>query len=293
MGQTVYGDLLFLINFSMDFLVLFITSRLLSVKLRPLRAALAAAIGGVYGVGALFLDVSRLVVGVCDVGVAFLICAVAFWHRGERLGLFLWRGAVFFGVSLLLGGIMSGFFAILGRMELLAPDVDGEDDISVWLFALLAAAGSAAALVGGRRLRTLSQSKRVKITINVDGKCVTLTAMTDTGNMLYDPLGGRAVVICELDAVEEIFEHQLVSFWRDGDISGVTALDAKFSSCLRFIPAKGALSGKVSMLCAVAPDSFSVCTESDEHECDVLIAPVPFALSAGESRAIIPPGLIQ
>lgn len=293
MGQTVYGDLLFLINFSMDFLVLFITSKFLSVKLRPLRAAIAAAIGGAYGVLALFLDMDRAPLLLCDVALAIIIPTVAFWHKGARIKDILWRGAMFFGVSLLLGGIMSGLFALLGKVELDAPNADGEDEMSVWLFALLAAAGSAAALVGGRRLNRLSQSRTAEITITVGGKSKTLTAMTDSGNMLYDPLGGRAVVICELDAVEELFDSELVGFWRKGDISAVQALPKRYSASLRFIPAKGALERKVSMLCAVAPDSFFISCESGEGESDVLVAPVAFALSAGESRAIIPPGLIQ
>jgi hypothetical protein len=61
---------------------------------------------------------------------------------------------------------------------------------------------------------------------------------------------------------------------------------------LRYVPAKGATGAKCSMLTAIAPDVFKVIGEGGAVDADVLVAPVPTKLSAGESRALLPPGII-
>ena len=77
MQQIVYGDLFFLINFSMDFLCLFLVAKLLSRPLSTLRLSLASALGGVYSVGALFLPEGLLGI-ILDLVCCIGICLIAF-----------------------------------------------------------------------------------------------------------------------------------------------------------------------------------------------------------------------
>lgn len=293
MGVTVYADLLFLINFSMDFLVFFITSKLCSQKLMPGRIALAAAIGGAYGVLALFIAGGGVFAFVCELCALFLICFIAFWRRGMSLWHFISSVFIFFTVSLLLGGVMTAAYSFVNRLELFGGEHCEGDDISVWLFALLSAAGSAAALVGGRSLRRIKSAVRVNTVIGMGDRRVRLLALEDTGNMLHDPIGGRVVVICELEAVAELFDEELVEYFRSNNISAATSLDERYSSQLRFVPAKGAISEKLTILSAIAPTVFYIESGGEKIECEVLIAPVGFPISAGECRALIPSGLIH
>ncbi len=292
-GQTVYADILFLINFSMDFLVFYICARLSGRRLRAFRSALAASIGGIYGVCALFMPGESLIAPICDVAVMVAICAVAFYSKSESVRSFLGRCALFAGISAILGGIMSAMYSMLNRSGLSSLEGGDGDDISIWLFALLAAAGGAAAFAGGRRAKRIAVSKQSDVEITFCGKSVLLRAMTDTGNMLTDPLGGRAVAICELDAVAPIFPPELVDFWRRGDVSTASRLSPENAARLRFIPAKGALASKCSLLCAIVPESVSISARGGKRDADLLVAPVPYKLSAGESRVLLPPGLTE
>ncbi|MBQ8404697.1 MAG: sigma-E processing peptidase SpoIIGA, partial [Clostridia bacterium] len=52
MTEYIYGDVLFIINFSMDFIALFICGKIMHFRMNPWRMALAATLGGVYGVAA-------------------------------------------------------------------------------------------------------------------------------------------------------------------------------------------------------------------------------------------------
>ena len=79
--------------------------------------------------------------------------------------------------------------------------------------------------------------------------------------------------------------------WKNGNFS----LDVpdKYLKRLRFIPSRGALSGRSSLLAAIEPDAVTVINAKGKIEADVLIAPVPYNLSAGESRALLPPGFVE
>lgn len=292
MGQTVYADVLFLINFSMDFLVFYICARLSRRRLNPIRSALAAAIGGAYGVAALFLPEDGILTILCDLLSLLVICMTAFYSRRERFRDLIGRCALFAGVSAILGGIMTALYSALNRSGLAVLEGETGDDISVWIFALLAAAGGAAAFAGGKRMRRLASAKQSDIIISFDSNTVKVRAMTDTGNLLSDPLSGRGVALCELEAVRSIFPPELVEFWHSGDISASMSLPEEYASRLRFIPAKGALGGKTSLLVAISPDSLTVMSDNSNIDADILIAPVPQKLSAGESRALLPPGII-
>lgn len=292
MGQTVYADVLFLINFSMDFLVFYICARLSGKRLFVVRSVIAAAVGGIYGIVSLFLPEEGLIPLICDVLSMLLICAIAFYKKLDRIRDFLGRCALFAGISAILGGVMTAIYTMLNRSGLAALEGDSGDDISIWLFALLAAAGGAAAFVGGRRMRRLSVTKQAEIEITFDSKTARVRGMTDTGNLLTDPLSGRSVAICELEAVRDIIPDELSVFLKSGNAFS-SAIPAEYASRLRFIPAKGAIASKTSLLCAVLPDSVHVICEGKRSETDVLIAPVVYKLSAGESRALLPPGIIQ
>lgn len=291
-GQTVYADVLFLINFSMDFLVLYICAKLTRRRLDSIRFALAAAIGGAYGVATLFLPQNGITPLICDVLSLAAICAAAFLSNEDRFRDFLGRCALFAGTSAILGGIMSALYSILNRSGLAKLEADGGDDISVWIFALLAALGGAAAVAGGKRMRRIAAAKQSSVEIGFENRLVRLRAMTDTGNLLADPLSGRGVAICELDAVRELFPRELVEYWSGGDVASLAGVPQRYAAKLRYIPAKGALGGNSSLLSAISPDVFRVIADGKAVDADILIAPVPKKLSAGESRALLPPGII-
>ncbi|MBO5970901.1 MAG: sigma-E processing peptidase SpoIIGA [Clostridia bacterium] len=290
-GQTVYADVLFLINFSMDFLVFYICARFAGRRLYPFRSALASALGGAYGVASLFIDTNGFITSVCDVAALIVICCVAFASRNMRFRDFLGRCILFALISSILGGIMTALSSMLERSGFASLEYESGDDISVWLFTIIAAAGGAAAFVGGKRMKRIAASKSADVEIKMNGKSIVIRAMTDTGNMLTDPLSGRAVALCELDAIGKLLPSEMIDYWRSGEFS--SCISSEFASKIRFIPARGALGGKTSLLAAVEPDAVTVINDKGKREADILIAPVPYNLSAGESRALLPPGLVD
>lgn len=301
MGDTVYADLLFLINFSMDFLCFYIVARLSRSRLCLWRTAIASALGGVYAVAALFITCGAAAATVIDIIVLLLMCAAAMAARGMSLRRLLGQSLLYAGVSAAMGGIMTALYTLLNKADYPREAVSGSGDgVSLWTLALLAAAAAAAALAGGRQLRLRAAAKRADVIITQGDRSVRLHAMTDSGNLLTDPLAGRQVIICELDAVAALFPDGLVEIWRGGDASAAAALPHEYAAMLRFLPAEGALTGDRSLLAAVRPDRVELERDVFERrggnsapvEVDVLLAPLPRRIRAGGCTALLPPGLI-
>ena len=56
METVLYGDILFIINFSMDFLTLFVTGKILHLKTSIASMLLASSVGAVYAIASVMLE---------------------------------------------------------------------------------------------------------------------------------------------------------------------------------------------------------------------------------------------
>ncbi len=292
MEQTVYADLLFLINFSMDYLCFYITAKLLHRKLSPIRALLSSIIGGVYSVAILFAGLVAPLELVCDIAAGLLMCSIVF--TGRNIG--IWKYSVsslaYVGVSVALGGMMTAIFNMLNLLGLpLGSISESGDGMPVWLFALLAAASGVATLAGGRFMRKKQTERSADIEITYSGQTVKLAAVCDSGNFLRDPVSGKSVIVTDLSAIERALPHELVRAVRSKDASMLAKLPPDSARRLRLIPSRTALGG--GMLFAMTPDrlTVSLCGELP-HEVEALFAPVELMSTAGGFQALIPPELI-
>ena len=192
MGQIVYADLLFLVNFSMDFLCFFVTARILSRTFKIGRCMLASAMGGVYSVAMLFVSLHPAVVFLADLGLCALMCLAAYGIKDKKMSEFLLHITVYFGVSMGTGGCMTAMYSLLNRMELPLSEVEkNPDGISVWLFGLLAVASGVVAMLGGKFFKNVSSDTVSVVNIKYKGASLSVRGMTDTGNMLKDPISGK------------------------------------------------------------------------------------------------------
>ncbi len=125
--MTVYGDLLFIINFSMDFLCFYLSCLLLHRKMKVGRACLAAALGGVYSVASLFISASGVIAFAIDMVMLVLMCFIAYGIRKMGMKALVKAIFLYFFVSALLGGLMEA----KDRCDVtISIDCDGQDDIN-------------------------------------------------------------------------------------------------------------------------------------------------------------------
>ena len=206
--MTVYGDLLFLINFSMDFLCFYLSCLLLRERLKTFRACISSAIGGVYSVASLFINVDGYMAFAIDISVLLLMCFIAYTDKGMTAIRLIKRAATYFIVSSLLGGFMTAVFSLMNRIELFGENMGIEDGLNVWVFAILALISSILTLKGGNIFRTSGSKKEGVLEILNENKAVRLRALLDSGNLVCEPISGKSVIFVRLDALEDIFDKE-------------------------------------------------------------------------------------
>ena len=82
--MKIYADILFAINFSMDFISFFITSMIMRRKINKKRILLASAFGGIYGVVDILLNLDTIISIVVSVLSSLIMCLIAYHEKTIR-----------------------------------------------------------------------------------------------------------------------------------------------------------------------------------------------------------------
>lgn len=288
MEQTVYGDILFFVNFCMDFQCMFLTARLLHRPFPLWRGVIFSALGALYACAALFLAVPSRVAFVADCGVCLLMCVGVFYSRKGRARRVLLPFLLYFGVSMALGGVMSGMATLLSKADL-PPGREGGELSSVGFF-LLAAFGGTATLLWGRLCQRRAKGKRAELTLTLAGKSRSFQCLVDTGNLLRDPVSGRPVALIDRRAAKGFLPEAVLTVAGERDAHGLTELPQELVRRTRLVPASTATGG--GMLLGLLPDRAVLDTGRGGAEVALLIAPVALNASGEDCDVLLPAALI-
>lgn len=190
----VYVDTLFLLNALVDYLLLLCAARLAGEPLKRIRFTLGAALGGGYAVAIFLPGLAFLERPPCRLAAAALMVLAAF-GGSRRLGR---QAALFFALSCAFAGGILAISLVGGTgLSLNRGVVYSGMDLKI---VLLSAAGCYAALSlllqkSAKHIRFTGELKQVRLELGE--RAVELTALTDTGNTLTDPVTGRGVMVAE------------------------------------------------------------------------------------------------
>jgi len=176
---VVYLDILLFLNFFVDFLLLLGTNRLAGYPSRKGRAALSAALGGVYGITTLLPGFSFLGNTLWRTVCLLFMGIIAFGFHKNAVR----RILLFYLLSMALGGVAMGG--------------------SGGIWGIVGAAMAVAALcIFGFRGKLGKEFLPVELTYGENK--IKLTALRDTGNSLRDPITGESVLIIGLGAAKRL-----------------------------------------------------------------------------------------
>lgn len=266
--MVVYGDLLFLINFSMDFLCFYISCLLVHQKLPILRVLLSSFLGGVYSVAALFVSVNKATAIFLDLSVLVLMCLTVYLNKGVTLAQILKRIFLYFFVSALLGGLMTALFSLLNRIEILADDLKIGEGVDAWAFVLLVIIGSVMTLKGGKIYRSSSSQKIVTLKIENELGVTELRALIDSGNLATEPISGKAVVFASMEKCKNIIDKSIYCALNNS--IGVEQIPMEIMSKIRIVPTQ-VLSEKI-LVPAMKFKRVSVNQGKKKKDIDVFVA---------------------
>ena len=200
--MVIYADVLFLLNALVDYLLLLVSARAAGAPLRRARFALGGVIGGIYAVAMFLPGFAFLGGGLYTAAFGLLMVLTA--YGVSRL--LVKQTLVFLAVTCALGGgvlaigMMDGAALSLGRNVVYSlPDLK---------LVMLSAAGCFAVLhLASPPLfrHTRTEGELHEITFEFCGRTLTLTAFSDSGNTLTDPVTGRKVPVAEGAAMRPLF----------------------------------------------------------------------------------------
>ena len=285
--MAVYGDLFFLINFSMDFLCFYLSCLILHRSFPYGRALLSSVIGGVYSVLALFISVNSVISFTIDAIVLVLMCIIVYMNRKTTLWQMAKCVGVYFLASALLGGVMTALFSLFNGIDEFAEGFGIQDGIEVWIFALLALVSSGITLGGGRALRSSSVQKEAVVRIKSDRGESRFKALVDSGNLAREPISGRAVIFAELDACRGALDDDVYFYLKSAN--DIADMPASLASKIRFIPSVS-VGGSALLPAMRFKRTFIICGKM-QKETDAYIAFITDG-SLGERQGIISNELI-
>lgn len=265
--MTVYGDLLFLINFSMDFLCFYILCLLLHTRLPLLRACISSAVGGVYSVASLFMSTGKGIAVLLDILCCVFMCALVFFKRGGTFKI-IKATVLYFFVSMALGGAMTGLFYLLNGSGMFSEANAEGNGITSWVFALLAVSGGGITMVWGRFFRSSNERAELLLELENEGKRVRIKALADSGNLMSDPISGRGVIIVTLKSSRELIPKDMYPAFES--ISNLDGLSVASISKIRLIPSSTIMGEGV--LPAIRIKRTRIISKGKEKELDALIA---------------------
>lgn len=179
--MRVYLDLVVLLNFLVDFLLLLGTNRLAGFPPGGRRALPAAVLGGIYGGACLLPGFTFLGNSLWRLVSLCLMAGIAFgWNRSA-----VQRGAVFVLLSMALGGLATGLGKGSFPMLVLSAGL-------MWLLCRVSFRGS------------VGQKEYVPVELQWEDRKLSLIALRDTGNTLRDPLTGEQVLVAGADVAMEL-----------------------------------------------------------------------------------------
>jgi len=228
----VYADITFLINFAMDFMILWATAKLSGVPIKYRRLTAVSILGGIYGVGYLFVGMSNWYSLPVKIVFSCLLVILALWPRGWQE---FKKGLLFFyGVSFVVAG------ATIAFSYLLHNNIQRVSFSYWWLLGGLVCCF----LLGSYGEKYLSQKVlpfllRYRVELHFDQNICRGEGFLDTGNGLRDPLTQSPVLVAEYSLLKGCFPadcQAAIENYRDENDILLALSTSSWAHRLRVIP---------------------------------------------------------
>ncbi len=198
---VIYVDVLFIINFFINYFLLGVCSKFSKINAKTYRLILASLIGGLYSLIILVDNIPAPLIIVSKLLIAVIMLTVAFDFK--RLSSFVKTCLVFLFSNLVFLGTIIGVCvlfkprAVAVKNSIVYFDVSAKLLIGCALVAYLLSC-----LIIRFYNRKLLKKEIYTITIFADGNKATMYAFLDTGNHLREPFSDSPVIIAKKDKLE-------------------------------------------------------------------------------------------
>lgn len=282
LNLTIYVDVLFLLNLIVNYIILCSTAFILCKEIMKGRVLLSAVAGSLYNVMIFFPQFEILNLIVLKLLISIVMVIIAFRYTGAFT--FIKTLIVYYIINAVYGGGMYAFhhFTSLGTKMNYSNGVY-YIDLPLWCVIILAFV-----FYFLTRLFSFLSDNSVKpqntVTAQIDflNQNLTVKALVDTGNSLYDPISLMPVMFVETSVFESKLSAYFLEKVTEKNINNLPELYNIYPELkLRVIPFQD-ICGKKDIVFAFKPRSVKI-LETDKSLPTTLIAFISTRLSADNS----------
>lgn len=280
MPVAVYVDILLVINFIINYLLLRVASLITGKVFTWWRLCISAAIGALSALIIFFPYIGNIYMTLYKLGVIMLMSVIAFGFKGYLKWII--DVAVLFAVSFIFSGAMLALYLLTPQDKLLIYNGVVYFDITAVNLLAAIVAGYLITMLLSRIMGAKHPKEQIcTVMVVANGGVVSLRGLIDTGNSLTEPFSGLPVIVVPQRLVQRILPEDMKQ------PAGVAA-----GGHIRVIPFHSLGGG--GMLMGFKPDLVKLCSD----KMDITVKDVYIGVSAegslnGEYDAIINPTLIR
>ena len=269
--MVYYVEYVFAENFLIDFILLYVTGKLLKKIIIYRRLIIASVLGAVYVILTAYIGREFMTYFIVKFSVSVLMIIIAYDSKGIKANI---RAVLsFYITSLLMVGIITALYYL---------DYD-RLTVNAIVFSLFV--GYAALHFFFREIKSKmeKQSYMRSITLNINNKSKSLRAYIDTGNELTDPISGKPVIVVSIESLKDMLVNELydeiLCFYNNKENSYENLLNLKRDVNLRIVKYNTISSMGENMVCLV-PDSIDITNdENNIIKTDAIIGIYPGRIS--------------
>ncbi len=262
---VVYLDVIWLLNFLVDSLLIWMTAIFLKRNIHLARILL----GGLIGSLLIILSITPLATlanhPLSKIGISVIMILFAFGFK--RLNYFISGLMTLYFSTFLMGGILIGIHYLLNfdielQSAVLVNSIQGYGDPISWLFVMI---GFPAAWHFSQRstnritVSNLVYDVLVDVDVVINDIEFSLKGLIDSGNNLYDPISKMPVMIVQASAVADQLPKEilLLASSKNDNLDAVGQIPPQWADMMRLIPAT-TLGQKNQLLCAFKADKMTL-----------------------------------
>ncbi len=257
--MVVYADVVWLLNFCIDGLLLFLTAVILKQKVRQWRLLIGALIGSSIVIFA-FTPLAYVMTHPAT-KLLYSVIMVYTVFGFKRFRTFCQTAMMFYFVTFMVGGGLIGLHFFI-QSDALLQDMMNTKSISFgdpvsWLFVVI---GFPAVLYFSKKrvedieVKKLKYDQIVKVEIIIGDRTIQIDGLIDSGNQLYDPISKLPVMILDVQHAGELLPSWLIEHSKNIMAITETTEDPFWLNRLRIIPYHG-VGQQHQFLAAIRPDA--------------------------------------
>lgn len=283
--QVLYIDVYFFLNFTIDILAAFFSTKLLRISTSLWRLAV---IGGVGAAFAIFDVLSgdgilhRLLIALC-----FLILSAVLVSK--RISLFrrIKYLIAFYITSAIFGGVVQYAYSLLDRYfdELLSYITSADSNRGALIFALIILFSIGVLRIFIMLFSGSSNSKSVSIKVKIGEVEAVSDALVDSGNLVKDPMSMCPVIFIKESLASDILPREVV------ELENIDRLENSFKKRIRLVPVTR--EGKTHVMTGLRPDEIVIMSNGEQEIVDATLVIDKDGGSYGGFECLVPSCIVE